>query len=178
MVTSASEGLATLMARREALSAGTVRLLDLIRAQGWRLAADRLVYFAHWVTPPIETRRFDTRFFLAALPIGQVPMHDRREVTDGMWARPADAISRCLDGTLALPPPTWTTLRWLEAFRDVGAALEWARSEPIQRIQPLMVEDGGNVQTGSPLLSNAKVEATILETDRADKIIIFKKKRK
>ena len=42
----------------------------------------------------------------------------------------------------------------------------------------MMVEDGGNVQTGSPLLSNAKVEATILETDRADKIIIFKKKRK
>ena len=42
----------------------------------------------------------------------------------------------------------------------------------------MMVEDGGNVQTGSPLLPNAKVEATILETDRADKIIIFKKKRK
>jgi large subunit ribosomal protein L21 len=41
----------------------------------------------------------------------------------------------------------------------------------------LMVEDGGNVQTGAPL-PNAKVEATILETDRADKIIIFKKKRK
>ncbi len=41
----------------------------------------------------------------------------------------------------------------------------------------LLVEDGGNVQTGSPL-PNAKVEATILETDRADKIIIFKKKRK
>ena len=41
----------------------------------------------------------------------------------------------------------------------------------------LMVEDGGNVQIGTPL-PNAKVEATILETDRADKIIIFKKKRK
>ena len=40
----------------------------------------------------------------------------------------------------------------------------------------LMVEDGGNVQIGS--LTNAKVEATILETDRADKIIVFKKKRK
>ena len=41
----------------------------------------------------------------------------------------------------------------------------------------LMVEDGGNVQIGSPL-PNAKVEATILETDRADKILVFKKKRK
>lgn len=42
----------------------------------------------------------------------------------------------------------------------------------------MLVEDGGNVQTGTPLLPNAKVEATILDTDRADKIIIFKKKRK
>ena len=41
----------------------------------------------------------------------------------------------------------------------------------------LMVEDGGEVKTGEPV-SNAKVEATILETDRADKIIVFKKKRK
>ena len=41
----------------------------------------------------------------------------------------------------------------------------------------LMVEDGGEVMTGAPL-PNAKVEATILETDRADKIIVFKKKRK
>jgi len=41
----------------------------------------------------------------------------------------------------------------------------------------VMVEDGGNVTTGTPVPS-AKVEATILETDRADKIIVFKKKRK
>jgi len=142
MVTSASEGLATLMAQREALGAGTVRLLDLIQAQGWRLAADWLVYFAHWVTPPIETRRFDTRFFLAALPIGQVPMHDRREVTDGVWARPADAISRCLDGTIALPPPTWTTLRWLEAFHDVTSALAWARHKRVPRIEPGFIQRG------------------------------------
>jgi large subunit ribosomal protein L21 len=39
----------------------------------------------------------------------------------------------------------------------------------------LMVEDGGNVTTGA---LSAKFEATILETDRADKIIVFKKKRK
>ena len=41
----------------------------------------------------------------------------------------------------------------------------------------LLVEDGGEVKTGAPL-PNATVEATILETDRADKIIVFKKKRK
>jgi large subunit ribosomal protein L21 len=47
----------------------------------------------------------------------------------------------------------------------------------IQLGDVLMVEDGGTVKTGSPLPS-AKVEATILESDRADKILVFKKKRK
>ena len=41
----------------------------------------------------------------------------------------------------------------------------------------LMVEDGGNIKTGNPI-ANASIEATILETDRADKVIVFKKKRK
>ena len=53
--------------------------------------------------------------------------------------------------------------------------LEGEAGSKVQLGDVLMVEDGGEVKTG---LSNAKVEATILETDRADKIIVFKKKRK
>ena len=55
--------------------------------------------------------------------------------------------------------------------------LSGEKGSKVQLGDVLMVEDGGNVQTGNPL-SNAKIEATILETDRADKIIVFKKKRK
>ena len=61
------------------------------------------------------------------------------------------------------------TIRLERLAGEVGSKIELG--------DVLMVEDGGNVQTGTPL-PNAKVEATILETDRADKIIIFKKKRK
>jgi large subunit ribosomal protein L21 len=61
------------------------------------------------------------------------------------------------------------TIRLEKLSGDVGSKVELGNV--------LMVEDGGNVQTGDPL-PNAKVEATILENDRADKIIIFKKKRK
>ena len=107
------------------------------------LALESLVCFAWWVTPEAESRRFDTRFFLAAAPSDQVAVHDGRETTASIWLRPAEAIGRCLRDEITLAPPTWTTLRWLEGFRDVDAALEWARSEPIQRIQPLIVEDGG-----------------------------------
>ena len=48
----------------------------------------------------------------------------------------------------------------------------------VQLVDVLLVENDGNVQVGSPLIANAKVEATVLEQDRAKKILIFKKKRK
>lgn len=131
-----------LLGERLAIATRKASLLDLIVSQHWRLAADALVYFAHWVTPAIETRRFDTRFFLAAVPPGQVPAHDAAETTDGVWLRPADAIARCRDGTLALPPPTWTTLRWLEPSADVASALAWGRQQLIPRIEPGFIQQG------------------------------------
>ena len=59
--------------------------------------------------------------------------------------------------------------------------LESLAGEPGSKVQlgeVLLVENDGKFQTGTPLLSNAKVEATVLEHDRAKKIIVFKKKRK
>ena len=122
--------------------AGTRDLAALLREQGWRLALDALVYFAHWVTPEIETRRFDTRFFLASAPRAQVARHDTGETADGIWIAPADATARCLRAEIALPPPTWTTLRWLEAFNDVATAMEWARRKPVPRVQPGFISEG------------------------------------
>jgi len=55
--------------------------------------------------------------------------------------------------------------------------LEGDAGSKVELGEVMLVEDGGNVQTGSPL-ANAKVEATILDTDRSDKVIVFKKKRK
>lgn len=56
--------------------------------------------------------------------------------------------------------------------------LAGATGEKIQLSDVLMVEDGGKVQTGAPTLPNASVEATIIGSDRSDKVIVFKKKRK
>jgi 8-oxo-dGTP pyrophosphatase MutT (NUDIX family) len=131
-----------LAAQRRAVSDGNLRLLDLVRSLGWRLALDTIIYFAHWVTPVVESRRFDTRFFLAGAPADQVAAHDDEEAVESLWVRPADALARCRAGELALPPPTWTTLRWLEPFRDVEAALAWARAKPVPRIEPGFIERG------------------------------------
>jgi 8-oxo-dGTP pyrophosphatase MutT (NUDIX family) len=120
---------------RDALAAGKT-FAAIVANERWRLALDWLTLFAHWVTPDIEPRRFDAYFFLAVEPEAQDASHCGRETTVGTWMRPADAIARCLEGRIALPPPTWTTLRQLEPFASVDEAMAWARTSPVPRIQP------------------------------------------
>jgi 8-oxo-dGTP pyrophosphatase MutT (NUDIX family) len=127
--------------RRE-LADGTITMRDIAAREGVCLAIDALAYFAHWVTPEIETRRFDTRFFAAAAPEHQDAAHCARETTHGEWMRPSDAIARCRRGEIALPPPTWTTLRQLERLATVAEAMQWARTRGVPRVQPAFIQEG------------------------------------
>jgi 8-oxo-dGTP pyrophosphatase MutT (NUDIX family) len=118
------------------------------------LALDALVPFAHWVTPPIDVRQFDTRFFLVRVPPHQTPAHDDRETTAGVWMRPRDALKSAIADRIVLPPPTWTTLRELEPFESVDEAIAAARRRRISRRQPLVLEREGIrmlVLPGDPL---------------------------
>src|SRR5918911_523095 len=85
---------------RRDLLAGEITFGDIVRAERLRLAFDDLAYFAHWVTPEIETRRFDTRFFIARAPEGQTPVHDEGETSHSEWLEPASAIQQCRDGAI------------------------------------------------------------------------------
>jgi 8-oxo-dGTP pyrophosphatase MutT (NUDIX family) len=125
--------------RRE-LSAHRLTMRHLAEGEGIRLALDALVPFAHWVTPDIETRRFDTHFFFAIAPDAQQAAHDEQETTEGSWMLPEEALDRCREGAIALPPPTWTTLRALSALTSVDAARAWAQSQKAPRVQPNVIE--------------------------------------
>lgn len=126
---------------RHALADGRLTLEQLARRERLRLALDQLVLFAHWVTPQVETKRFDTRFFVASVPRGQDPIHDDRETTHSAWLDPGEALASCRRGDIALPPPTWTTLRLLEAFESVEAVVAWARERVVVRVEPGFVRD-------------------------------------
>ena len=126
---------------REAMAAGKP-FIEVLAAERWRLALDWLTLFAHWVTPDIEPRRFDAYFFLAVEPEAQDASHCGRETTVGTWIRPGEALTRCRHGEIALPPPTWTTLRQLEKFGTVDAAMAWARTCPVPRVQPKSMFQG------------------------------------
>jgi 8-oxo-dGTP pyrophosphatase MutT (NUDIX family) len=148
---------------RDAAANGTAfaetsrRFEDLAPAEEWsyRIAAAReveeeaavivdpaaLVPIAHWVTPEVETRRYDTRFFVTRMPGGQHARHDGDETTALAWLTPDEAITRCLDGEIMLPPPTWITLKRMSGLASVDDLLAWADVVPIVRVQPLLFRD-------------------------------------
>ena len=113
----------------------------MVRGEQLRLALDALVAFAHWVTPPIDVRQFDTRFFVTRVPPAQTPAHDETETTHGGWITPAGAIAQALRDQIILPPPTWTTLRELEPLRTVDEALDWARARLLVKRMPHHIVD-------------------------------------
>ncbi|WP_374763926.1 NUDIX hydrolase [Yunchengibacter salinarum] len=111
-----------------------------LRCHGGRLDSDSLVLFAHWITPDDLPRRFDTRFYLAALKPGERARHDAGETTAAVWLSP----QRLLAGMVGdLMPPTRLTLTRLARFGSVGAALRHARRHPPMPIKPVAGSSNG-----------------------------------
>jgi 8-oxo-dGTP pyrophosphatase MutT (NUDIX family) len=139
---------------RQDVHGGTASMRFIVEREHLRLALDSLVLFAHWVTPPIDTRQFDTRFFLSRVPPDQTPAHDDAETTHSVWLTPIAAMAQSEAHEIVLPPPTWTTLRELEPFRTVDEAIAWARGRRVIRRQPMLVEEKGRrmlLMPGDPL---------------------------
>ncbi len=99
-----------------------------------------LAPLAHWVTPEIEIRRYDTRFFLARMPAGQNPRHDDGEMTALEWMSPRQAIAKFERRELLLPPPTWTTIRQLEKLASIDDVFAWARQRKVVRVMPGLIK--------------------------------------
>jgi 8-oxo-dGTP pyrophosphatase MutT (NUDIX family) len=108
------------------------------------LRSDLLRAWGHWITPEFEPRRFDTRFFVAALPLGQRARDVSSEADAVTWAGVHDAVAEHDAGRMAMLPPTIATLRDLSAFGDVAAVL--AAPREVRPVLPRLVDDGGRLQ--------------------------------
>lgn len=98
---------------RHAVHCGDMSIIDVCRRHDLVLDAGALRYVAHWITPVGESRRFDTRFFVAEAPHGQDGVHDETETIDSRWIRPADALRDAERGDLLLMPPTVANIEFL-----------------------------------------------------------------
>lgn len=146
---------------REALHKGERSLSELCEAGGVQLSLGRLVYLSHWVTPVMRAKRFDTRFFIAEAPAGQVAAHDDNELVEQRWMKPADALAA--SARLKLMTPTQKTLEALARFDSVHALLDWARAP--REVSAIMPRIGTGSQGTRPVTPD---EPSYAELGRLD----------
>jgi len=107
-----------LAAFRRELHAEQRSFLSLLETEDLYLPVDRLLWFAHWVTPATSPRRFDTHFFAAPMPAGQEVSPFPDEVSASGWEQPKAAIERWKQGQIKIIPPTLASLDFLSRFAD------------------------------------------------------------
>jgi 8-oxo-dGTP pyrophosphatase MutT (NUDIX family) len=141
-----ADRLAALGARyRTPLDRGEIGIADMLETEDLELDCEPLVPFAHWITPPIMAKRFDTWFYVAVAPPEQAALHDGREAVDSVWLRPDDAIAQEKAGTRTIVPATLLNVQKLGFSRTVAEALAAARSNPVVEVLPTVEHRDGGV---------------------------------
>lgn len=141
-VASGSLSDADLLALRTRHAADTAALRAFLRDNGLLLDVGALHPFSRWVTPAAETRRYDTRFFVAVAPAGQSGAHDETETTASFWATPAEVLRRFDAGEVQLVPPTHRTLDLLATCTNSDDVLALAARGSQLPICPKLVQQG------------------------------------
>ncbi len=133
--------LAQLASCRQRLHRGEISLAQFVERERLHLACDQLLHHAHWITPAMLPRRFDTHFFLAQAPPDHLAVHDGHESVDSTWIAPAEALA---SDRYTVIFPTARNLAKLARYQSVQAALAGVRESPVVTVTPWMEkrEDG------------------------------------
>ncbi|MFF0203182.1 NUDIX hydrolase [Streptomyces sp. NPDC005017] len=132
-------------ADRAALVARELSFAEFLDRRGLVLRSDLLGAWTRWITPEFEERRYDTWFFVAALPAGQRTRDVSTEADRTVWIRPEEAAAGYDKGELLMMPPTIATLRQLLAY---GTAAEALAAAPGRDLAPVLAQarlEGGEI---------------------------------
>lgn len=128
-------------ADRAALVERRTSFAEFLDRRGLVLRSDLLGAWTRWITPEFEPRRYDTWFFVAALPEGQRTRNASTEADRTVWIAPREAAAAYDRGELLMMPPTIATLRQLAAYPVAAQAL-----------------DAASVRDLTPVLATARLE--------------------
>jgi len=120
-----------------------ITLNEIVAREGLTLASDALLHWAHWITPEAWPKRFDTHFFLAEAPTGQLAAHDDLETTESVWIAPEVALSGFESGAFPLVFATIHQLRALSDLTSNAEARERLAGITPETIMPRIVEREG-----------------------------------
>lgn len=121
---------------RLSINGSSGALGPILRRRGLRLDPQLLPLWTHWVTPEVESRRYDVRFFVAAVPPGQQARDVSGEADDVRWIPPADALAAYGQGSLPMLPPTVATLADLTGMPDIKGVMAAAALRDVRPLMP------------------------------------------
>jgi len=123
---------------RDAFINESTSMYEFAHAENIFFSIDALVPFSHWVTPEKMPKRFDTRFYIAAVPDGHEGQHDGNESVDSIWINPQQALDDCLSRKRNIIFPTRLNLEKLNQSKTVAEAMQNAKSSNIVKVTPLI----------------------------------------
>jgi 8-oxo-dGTP pyrophosphatase MutT (NUDIX family) len=139
------------------------RFTELLEPHSLTLHTGALQPWSRWITPltgGVGRKRFDTRFFVAVPPPGQLPAHDDHEAVASLWLAPRQALAQYWDGAIELAPPQIMSLAHLARHASVASVLAEARGRRPPCIRPEPFEQDGErviCYPGDPLHSVAEL---------------------
>jgi len=121
---------------RDGLLSGELTFSEIINKANIEFHSDDILPFAHWVTPRVYPKRFDTRFFIAKAPLGQVAREDGREAVSIKWVKPLEFIDNFREEMMF---PTIMNLKLLAQAFNVAEAFEQTRARKIITVEPKLL---------------------------------------
>ena len=121
---------------RNAINAKEITFTEFVQKENLQLAVNTLIPFAHWVTPEMVPKRFDTHFYITPAPVSQVASPDGNESVDAIWIEANDAVQQGEEGKLTVIFPTRMNLQKLGNHSTIKEAIESSKRSPIVTVEP------------------------------------------
>lgn len=144
---------------------GDFDIVKLVDREDLILSCDELYPFAHWITPENRLKRFDTRFYLTTVPMGQEPAHDGSEGVDSVWGTPREILDDANRGRWRLRFPTRITLEKLVLADSVQSAITLANTSNVIPVTSTFTTIGGRRVVEIPLAADFGFTNAVLDGD-------------
>ena len=123
---------------REGLISNKISFLEICERENLFFETTNIVPFSHWITPDIETKRFDTRFFAAEMPKDQPTLHDGNELTNSLWIAPKEAIKKAWNGEIKMILPTSKNLEQTFDFNSTNELISFYKDKGSSEIKSIL----------------------------------------
>jgi len=125
---------------REKLVQEVIDFESFLNSENLTLATDLLLHYAHWVTPNMAPKRFDTHFFVAQAPLDQIALHDGEEAVDSIWIEPKQLLNEAAEGKWKVVFPTKMNIEKLARFKNFTELKTYLQNYTPLRVQPEYVD--------------------------------------